>query len=277
MKAVPSPKKHVSIACLIVSTRSAPLFLGSPWNALAATTISTIQSRCVTTIRCRHSSIRSTKMACTTTRQKFLHHHSCCPRTSSRSTTGSGSRKDRQAKSAYRENDGNRRSTIRRLACHRQTGNRRMTSSLTSHSTAIWRNFPTKPLAAKGKAARTGLHRVPGIHGQAIRFDGDSGATFPGLFEVDRWDAFTLDFWLRDNAANDNPVVVLQRTFGTDVGYNGFDLMLENGILEARFYRVWPGNGIGVKIAHADCRQTVATHHCDVRWVEHGCRSAAVS
>ena len=58
-------------------------------------------------------------------------------------------------------------------------------------------------------------------------------STFPSVFEVDRWDAFTLDFWMRDNARNPQPVVVLQRTFGTDVGYNGFDVMLADGVLEA--------------------------------------------
>ena len=40
------------------------------------------------------------------------------------------------------------------------------------------------------------------------------------------------------------PVVVLQRTRGTDVGFNGFDVMLADGILEARLYRVWPGNAL---------------------------------
>ncbi|HEX3602308.1 MAG TPA: DUF1553 domain-containing protein [Lacipirellulaceae bacterium] len=99
----------------------------------------------------------------------------------------------------------------------------------------------------KGEGNADSLQHVPGVHGQAIHFDGDSGATFPGLLQVDRWNSFTIDFWMRDNATNDNPVVVLQRTFGTDVGYNGFDLMLHSGILEARFYRIWPGNGIGVK------------------------------
>ena len=90
---------------------------------------------------------------------------------------------------------------------------------------------------------------VPGIRGQAIRFDGDHGAVFPELLEIDRWDSFTIDFWLRDNARNPLPVVVLQRTFGTDVGYNGFDLMLERCILEVRLYRVWPGNAIGIRAA----------------------------
>ena len=98
--------------------------------------------------------------------------------------------------------------------------------------------------AGGGAAAR--LPRVRGVRGQAVRFDGDSGVTIQKVFDVDRWDPFTLDFWMRDNAANPLPVVVVQHSFGTDVGYNGFDITLHNSILEARFYRVWPGNGIGV-------------------------------
>ncbi len=94
-----------------------------------------------------------------------------------------------------------------------------------------------------------GLPSVDGNRGKAVRFDGDHGAAFPGMLNVDRWNPFTIDFWLRDNARNPLPVVVLQRTFGTDVGYNGFDLMLTDGTLEARFYRVWPGNAIGVRAA----------------------------
>jgi len=98
-----------------------------------------------------------------------------------------------------------------------------------------------------GGGAADGLASVPGVRGNALHFDGDDGATIKDLFQVDRWDPFTLDFWLRDNTASKQPVVVLQRTFGTDVGYNGFDLMLDGGILTARFYRIWPGNAIGVK------------------------------
>ncbi len=100
---------------------------------------------------------------------------------------------------------------------------------------------------AKGEGHAAGLKSVAGHRGQAIRFDGDDGAVIPGIFDVDRWDNFTLDFWMRDEAHNTQPVVIVQRTFGTDVGYNGFDLMLENGVLSARLYRVWPGNAIGVQ------------------------------
>jgi hypothetical protein len=99
----------------------------------------------------------------------------------------------------------------------------------------------------KAEGNAVGLPSIIGYQGRAIHFDGDHGADFPGLFEVDRWTDFSLDFWLRDTAHCAKPVVVVQRTFGTDVGYNGFDLMLQDGILTARLYRVWPGNGIGVQ------------------------------
>jgi len=100
-------------------------------------------------------------------------------------------------------------------------------------------------IKAAGNGA--GLTSIEGPAGRAVRFDGDRGVVFPELLRVDRWDAFTLDFWLRDNARNPLPVVVAQRCHGTDVGPNGFDLMLENGVLSSRFYRVWPGNAIGVQ------------------------------
>ncbi|MBA4107314.1 MAG: hypothetical protein C0485_16335, partial [Pirellula sp.] len=96
-------------------------------------------------------------------------------------------------------------------------------------------------------ASSNGLPRVDGCQGRAIRCDGDHGVNVPNLLNADRADPFTVDFWLRDVAHNPLPIVVAQRTFGTDVGYNGFDLMLADGVLEARLYRVWPGNAIGVR------------------------------
>ena len=80
-----------------------------------------------------------------------------------------------------------------------------------------------------------------------LKLDGDGGLSFPGHLNIDRWTPFTVQLDMKDTIGNSESVVVLQRSFGTDVGYNGFDLMLEGGILSARLYRVWPGNGIGVR------------------------------
>ena len=96
-------------------------------------------------------------------------------------------------------------------------------------------------------ATATHIERVAGVRGQAIRFDGDFGVFFRDIFPVERWDPFSLDFYLRDTVRNRLPVVVLQKSRGTDCGYNGFDVMLTDGIIELRMYRVWPGNGIGVR------------------------------
>jgi hypothetical protein len=102
-------------------------------------------------------------------------------------------------------------------------------------------------VAAGGTDEAGSFAYVDGARGRAIAFDGDRGAEFSGLIHIERWQPFTIDFWLRDAAHNRLPTVVMQQTRGTDVGYNGFDLMLADGVMEARLYRVWPGNAIGVR------------------------------
>ena len=88
--------------------------------------------------------------------------------------------------------------------------------------------------------------RVPGVAGGAVGFYGDYGAVAdaPGM---ERSDAFTIDLWFRDTACNPLPVVLLHKTQGTDVGFSGFDVLLTGGHVELRIYRVWPGNGIGIR------------------------------
>lgn len=106
--------------------------------------------------------------------------------------------------------------------------------------------------------------RVPGVVGQAVHFDGDHGVVFTELFHIDRWDAFSLDFWIRDTARNPLPVVVLHRSRGMDVGYNGFDVTLTDGIVDVRLYRDWPGNAIGIRalepIAKSEWQHLAATY-----------------
>ncbi|MGD9633114.1 MAG: DUF1553 domain-containing protein [Pirellulales bacterium] len=105
----------------------------------------------------------------------------------------------------------------------------------------------SQSLDPKSRDEATHLQRVPGVRGNGVRFDGDFAAYLDDSLHADRSDEFSVDFWLRDTERNSLPVVVLQKTQGTDVGYNGFDVMLAAGFLEARLFRVWPGNGIGVR------------------------------
>ncbi len=107
--------------------------------------------------------------------------------------------------------------------------------------------IPNEAPGGKGSGKLGGLATEAHGDGRALLLDGDRGASFPENLHIERWTPFTVGLRLRDSERADAPVVVLQRTFGTDVGYNGFDLMLDRGHLEARLYRVWPGNGIGIR------------------------------
>ncbi|XAM00916.1 DUF1553 domain-containing protein [Phycisphaeraceae bacterium D3-23] len=93
---------------------------------------------------------------------------------------------------------------------------------------------------------------VPGVVGQALRFDGDNVAFLPGMSDIDRWTPFTIACWLRVDAVDDGQArVIMKRTSGTDVGPYGFDLMLEGDAIVARAYRHWPGNAIAVRAVGA--------------------------
>jgi hypothetical protein len=88
---------------------------------------------------------------------------------------------------------------------------------------------------------------VPGRNGKAVQFDGDNGIAVRGLPGKERWDSFTWSFWIQDPRPTPAPIVLMHRTGGTDVGFCGFDMMLEDGFLTARVMRHWPGNAVGVR------------------------------
>lgn len=82
--------------------------------------------------------------------------------------------------------------------------------------------------------------------GKALQLDGDNGLVVRGLPAKERWEPFTWSFWISD-PRSPSPVVLLHRTGGTDVGFCGLDLTLEDGYLTARVMRAWPGNAVAVK------------------------------
>ncbi len=106
------------------------------------------------------------------------------------------------------------------------------------------------PNELKGDAAATkfgAVNLVPGHQGKAALLDGDNGIVVHGLPGKERNDSFTWSFWANDPRSTKVPIVLLHRTGGTDVGFCGFDLISENGILTARVMRHWPGNAVGIR------------------------------
>jgi hypothetical protein len=82
---------------------------------------------------------------------------------------------------------------------------------------------------------------------RAIELNGEIGMAIMDIEPIDRWTPFTFVMNFRETKRKAMPCVLAQHSRGTDAGYNGWDLMLENGFVETRLYRVWPGNAIGVR------------------------------
>ncbi|HZM05220.1 MAG TPA: DUF1549 domain-containing protein, partial [Candidatus Saccharimonadales bacterium] len=88
---------------------------------------------------------------------------------------------------------------------------------------------------------------VPGKFGQAVQFTGDDVIAFTNLLgSVQPWDQYSVSFWLRLPEALTN-AVIFHRSDGTDVGFHGVELSLEDGRLFFVIKRFWPGNAIAIR------------------------------
>ncbi|BCU76042.1 DUF1553 domain-containing protein [Luteolibacter sp. LG18] len=87
---------------------------------------------------------------------------------------------------------------------------------------------------------------VPGHRGQALLFTGDDPLKLgnPGI--ANREDSVSVAFWLKPGPAAKRQVV-FHNSAGYDPGYNGFELLLEDGKLRWQVSREWPGNCISVR------------------------------
>ncbi len=82
---------------------------------------------------------------------------------------------------------------------------------------------------------------------KAIKLDGERGITTKGIEPFDRWMPFSVVVTLRETKRSPLRGLIAHHTRGTDCGYNGWDLTIQDGHFESRMYRVWPGNAIGVR------------------------------
>lgn len=80
----------------------------------------------------------------------------------------------------------------------------------------------------------------------AVRLDGERGIVMPGIEPFDRWTPFSLVVTLHETKRIATPAVIAQNSHG-QLAFNGWDLIIADGFLETRLYRVWPGNAIGVR------------------------------
>ena len=98
-----------------------------------------------------------------------------------------------------------------------------------------------------GGSRTGGVASVPGRSGNGVLLDGEENVSFPGVAPFTRHTPWTIAFWMKDARTLSEPMVVFHASSGTDVGFHGYDLRVEKGILSARIFRHWPGNAIAVR------------------------------
>lgn len=103
----------------------------------------------------------------------------------------------------------------------------------------------TDPIRLEGKLDNS--IQGPVGKGTALILNGDDGPYVKNFFSKDRYNPFSVGLWIKDTKRAKRSVVIWHRAFGTEVGYHGIDLRIEDGYLSGRVFRAWPDNGLGIK------------------------------
>ena len=88
---------------------------------------------------------------------------------------------------------------------------------------------------------------VPGRFGQALQFDGEDSVRIEKFADFKRTDPFSFSLWL--NVAEELPEIVVlhHQQAGSDAGYQGYQLVLEDGYASFALVHFWPGNALKVR------------------------------
>ena len=88
---------------------------------------------------------------------------------------------------------------------------------------------------------------VPGRFGQALQFDGEDSVKIEKFADFKRTDPFSFSLWL--NIAEELPEIVVlhHQQAGSDAGYQGYQLVLEDGYASFALVHFWPGNALKVR------------------------------
>ncbi len=88
---------------------------------------------------------------------------------------------------------------------------------------------------------------VPGRYGQALQFDGEDSVKIEKFADFKRTDPFSFSLWV--NIAEELPEIVVMhhQQAGSDAGYQGYQLVLEDGRASFALVHFWPGNAIKVR------------------------------
>jgi len=97
------------------------------------------------------------------------------------------------------------------------------------------------------KPAPKGTVSVTGVKGQALQIGGDD-AVSTGVGNFHRWEPFTVGHWLKVPDQKDRAVVFHRSRAWTDAASRGYELLIDEGHLQASLIHFWPGNQVAVRM-----------------------------
>ncbi len=98
----------------------------------------------------------------------------------------------------------------------------------------------------EGQANENQNGAVEGMVGRAARLGGDD-AVDVGVGNFRRWEPFSIALWLRVDRPYDRAVVFHRSRAWTDAASRGYELLIDNGHLQASLIHFWPGNQVSVR------------------------------
>ncbi len=87
---------------------------------------------------------------------------------------------------------------------------------------------------------------VEGKTGQGAMFNGDDGLEI-GVGNFDRWQPFTIALWMKTPDLKERATIFHRSRAWTDAASRGYELLIENGHLQASLIHFWPGNAVSVR------------------------------
>jgi len=105
-----------------------------------------------------------------------------------------------------------------------------------------------KPAAFERRGSPEDLQLVPGVKGQAVKFDGDAGFKLPEFKQLGRFDAFTFSAFLRLGEKNTRATVLHSTGFYTGDGdATGVELLVVQGRLRWSMIHLWPNSAASIE------------------------------
>jgi hypothetical protein len=109
-----------------------------------------------------------------------------------------------------------------------------------------------KPAKFERRGSPEDLQLVPGVQGQAVKFDGDAGFILPEFKQLGRFDAFTFSAYLRLGEKNARATVLHSTGFYTGDGdASGVELLVVQGKLRWSMIHLWPNSAASVEMTEA--------------------------